>query len=424
MQNKNNYILEVNNLSKIYNFNKKLNNKSPLTKVALNQVSFKLQKGETLGIVGDNGSGKSTLLKIISGITKPTKGNVIIRGKIVSILEVGTGFHQDLSGRENIYYTGSFYGMSKKELKAIENEIIEFSELNEYIDIPVKHYSSGMFMRLAFSLIAHLDADIILLDEVFSVGDISFKQKCENWINLANKENKTILFVSHEISAIARICQKYIVLKDGEIVNHKKDINAIFNYINSANKINYPTIETKGKTNNKLKIVKREVVNNISEKSVELSNFENASIKGPIFIKCFTNNKDGFDTMHSIDLEISYYQKIDELVLPNIDITYLHSVRAAAINPLVCSTGYLEKFSEKGIKKIMLTIPNNFLNVGIFTFNIFFSNHLFNEIYSIPNAITIQVKFNKKMEEKYFYDGKYTGPFIPKFKWEVNHIEN
>ena len=185
---------------------------------ALSDVSFKVKKGEVVGIIGANGAGKSTLLKIISRVTTPTMGRILIRGRVSGMLEIGTGFHSELTGRENIYLSGRILGMSRSEIDKKIDEIIEFSECSEFIDTPVKRYSSGMYVRLAFAVAAHLEADIMILDEVLAVGDTFFKQKClEKIHSLASEGKRTILFVSHSMASVRSVCSRVIVLKNGKV---------------------------------------------------------------------------------------------------------------------------------------------------------------------------------------------------------------
>lgn len=189
------------------------------TFMALNGVSFEVNKGEAVGIIGKNGAGKSTLLKLLSRVTAPTKGSIEHYGRIASMLEVGTGFHPELTGRENIYMNGAILGMTKAEVDRKIEEIIEFSECRPFIDTPVKRYSSGMYVKLAFSVAAHLDSEILLMDEVLAVGDMTFQRKCINrMINLVKNEGRTILYVSHNMSTIRMLCNRCVVLKDGKVI--------------------------------------------------------------------------------------------------------------------------------------------------------------------------------------------------------------
>lgn len=184
--------------------------------LALRGVSFEVKKGERIGIIGKNGAGKSTLLKILCRITAPTSGMVGYNGKIASMLEVGTGFNSEMTGRENIYMNGAILGMTRAEIDSKLNDIIEFSECGEFIDTPVKRYSSGMYVKLAFSVAAHLDSEIMIMDEVLAVGDAAFQKKClDKMKSLALDENRTVLYVSHNMSTIEKLCNRCIVLKAG-----------------------------------------------------------------------------------------------------------------------------------------------------------------------------------------------------------------
>ena len=187
--------------------------------IALDGVSFDVKKGEKIGIIGHNGAGKSTLLKLISRVTAPSKGRICLNGRVASMLEVGTGFHGELTGRENIYMNGAILGMKKKEIDEKIEDIIEFSECRQFIDTPVKRYSSGMYVKLAFSVAAHLDAEIMIMDEVLAVGDMAFQKKCINKMNaVAEAEDRTILYVSHNMNTIRQLCDRCIVLDHGKVL--------------------------------------------------------------------------------------------------------------------------------------------------------------------------------------------------------------
>lgn len=186
---------------------------------ALDNISFEVKKGERIGIIGHNGAGKSTLLKLISRVTGPTEGNIYLNGRVASMLEVGTGFHPELTGRENIYMNGAILGMTKKEIDAKMEDIIEFSEVRQFIDTPVKRYSSGMYVKLAFSVAAHLNSEIMIMDEVLAVGDMAFQKKCLNKMSsISNEQDKTILYVSHNMETIRQLCTRVLVLNHGQVI--------------------------------------------------------------------------------------------------------------------------------------------------------------------------------------------------------------
>jgi len=203
---------------------------------AIDGISFSVKEGEVVGIIGKNGAGKSTLLKILSRITDPTKGEIKIAGKLGSLIEVGTGFHQELTGRENIYLNGAILGMKKKEVKSRFNDIVDFSGIEKYLDMPVKKYSSGMYVRLAFAVAAHLDTDILLVDEVLSVGDAEFQQKSLSKVKDIASGGRTVLFVSHNMSTISQLCTRCIVISEGKIIFDGKPKEAISKYLSTEYK--------------------------------------------------------------------------------------------------------------------------------------------------------------------------------------------
>lgn len=204
------------------------------TFMALNDVSFEVKPGERIGIIGHNGAGKSTLLKLLSRVTAPSTGGIGLNGRIASMLEVGTGFHPELTGRENVYMNGAILGMTKKEIDKKIDDIIEFSEVRQFIDTPVKRYSSGMFVKLAFSVAAHLDSEIMIMDEVLAVGDVAFQTKCLNKMNDVSKnDGRTILYVSHNMNTVKQLCNRCIVLEHGRIIFDGSVEEGIAHYIKS-----------------------------------------------------------------------------------------------------------------------------------------------------------------------------------------------
>jgi lipopolysaccharide transport system ATP-binding protein len=197
---------------------------------ALKDVSFEVQAGESVGIIGRNGAGKSTLLKVLSRITRPTSGNILLRGRIASLLEVGTGFHPELTGSENIFFNGSLLGMKRKEIVSRFDEIVAFSGVEKFLDTPLKHYSSGMQLRLAFSVAAFLEPEILVIDEVLAVGDSEFQKKCLGKMEDVSRSGKTILFVSHNLSAVSQLCSKSLLLDKGKVLKQGKTHEIISAY--------------------------------------------------------------------------------------------------------------------------------------------------------------------------------------------------
>jgi lipopolysaccharide transport system ATP-binding protein len=200
---------------------------------ALKNVSFEIKRGEVVGIIGYNGAGKSTLLKILSRITEPTEGYADIYGRVGSLLEVGTGFHPELTGRENLYLNGAILGMKRVEITRKFDEIVAFAEIERFIDTPVKHYSSGMYMRLAFAVAAHLEPEILLVDEVLAVGDARFQKKCLNKMQDVGQQGRTVLFVSHNMPAITRLCERAILLDGGHVLQDGPSHRVVSTYLNS-----------------------------------------------------------------------------------------------------------------------------------------------------------------------------------------------
>jgi lipopolysaccharide transport system ATP-binding protein len=201
---------------------------------ALQNVSFEVHAGEVLGIVGPNGAGKSTLLKILSRIIEPTEGRVQMVGRVGSLLEVGTGFHPDLTGRENVYLNGAILGMRKTEIDRKLDEIVEFAEVSRFIDTPVKHYSSGMYLRLAFAVGAHLETEILLVDEVLAVGDARFQEKCLDKMREVGRHGRTVLFVSHNLLAVKRLCERAILVDAGKIWKDGPSEDVVSAYLNAG----------------------------------------------------------------------------------------------------------------------------------------------------------------------------------------------
>lgn len=265
-------IIEVNNLSKKFIIShegierysslrdiisKKIKNLvlgnsiKPLTEEfwALNNISFEINKGDRVGIIGRNGAGKSTLLKLISRIIEPTTGSIKMRGRVASLLEVGTGFHAELTGRENIFLNGAILGMSRQEIKNKFDQIVEFAEIEKFLDTPVKRYSSGMYVRLAFAVAAHLEPEILIVDEVLAVGDAEFQKKSLGKMDdVSNKDGRTVIFVSHNMSAIRHLCNKSIVLNKGEII-YFGDVDSAINIYKSLNNNSNAEYKTNKNTN-------------------------------------------------------------------------------------------------------------------------------------------------------------------------------
>lgn len=251
--------------------------------MALNGINLEIKKGEAVGLIGGNGAGKSTLLKLLSRVTAPTEGEICIKGKISSMLEVGTGFHGELTGRENIYLNGAILGMSRAEVDKKIEDIIDFSECRKFIDTPVKRYSSGMFVKLAFSVAAHLDNDIMLMDEVLAVGDMAFQKKCiEKMLDVVKNSGKTIIYVSHNMQTIRQLCSRGVVLQKGEIVYDGDVETAIGLYLNKEKmqaKMNYDFTDGERRWNFLTDKVKMQSINVIERDNMIVKDGENLKFK-------------------------------------------------------------------------------------------------------------------------------------------------
>ncbi len=311
---------------------------------ALKDISFEVQPGESIGIIGRNGAGKSTLLKILSKITPPTTGRIISRGRIASLLEVGTGFHQELTGRENIFFNGSLLGMKRREIESKFDEIVDFSGVEKFLDTPLKHFSSGMQLRLAFSVAAHLDPEILIIDEVLAVGDAEFQKKCLGKMNEVVGEGKTILFVSHNLTAVQNLCRNAILLQHGKIHSHGH-VATILDTYSSMNQ----------------QPVKDEV---------DLSKIERNTFEGRIRFRAIIFKKSILKFGDRIDFALSV---IAHSQIPSTDINI-----AAAINDKngTCLVHISNEFISRelmfnGIEKVYEVSIDNTLRPGTYTMTLF-----------------------------------------------------
>ena len=319
---------------------------------ALQNISFEIEQGDRVGIIGRNGAGKSTLLKILSRIVAPTEGHIEYKGRMASLLEVGTGFHGDLTGRENIYLNGSILGMNKSEINSKFDEIVAFSEVEKFLDTPVKRYSSGMYVRLAFSVAAHMEPDILVVDEVLAVGDAAFQKKCIGKMEeVSQKQGRTILFVSHQMNTLQSLCNKALVLNQGKIsMNVSKTEEAIRHYMQLANTVSKRNIEerTDRAGEGKIKVVDLHFFNATQQPVEELICGQETFIH--VAYKCvhaFTGN--------NISVALAFYG--DDGVLYTVlgsDYSGKEYNKISGTGTFVCE-----------IKKLPLMEGNYFINVAI-----------------------------------------------------------
>jgi len=320
---------------------------------ALKDVSFQVKHGEVLGIIGRNGAGKSTLLKLLSRITAPTEGAIKINGRVGSLLEVGTGFHPELTGRENIFLNGSILGMSRKEINNKFDEIVNFAEIEKFLDTPVKRYSSGMYVRLAFAVAAHLEPEILIVDEVLAVGDASFQKRCLNKMQDESTKGRTVIFVSHNMSAITRLCERTILMDIGHITSDGPSHKVVSNYLQSD-------VGTKAQR----KWTKNSVAPGndiVCLKAISVRN-----VDGQI--------SEALDIRFPIEIEIEYYvKKSGNVLVPN-----LHFYNEDGICVFIahdCDKNWRRKHRPKGLYKSAVLIPGNFLAEGTIIVGAAISTH-------------------------------------------------
>ncbi len=355
---------------------------------AIKDINLKVNQGEILGIIGKNGAGKSTLLKILSRITSPTQGNAKIKGRIASLLEIGTGFHPELTGRENIYLNGTIMGMTKKEIDIKLDAIVEFSGIEKYIDTPVKRFSSGMGVRLGFSVAAHLDPEILLVDEVLAVGDAEFQKKCLGKMEDIAGEGRTVLFVSHRMTAIRSLCNRGILLDKGKLI-FDGEINKTLNQYMSKSLENFTRTKDFNITKNNILLTK------ISISKVEIISGE------------------GFD------LEFSFEKK--DTLDYKADITF-HLVDEYGHLVFVGSTAKENnhKSVSNGIIKATCQIPENLMNEGTYTIHrLLFVKDRGTVLFEIRNCFSFQIIGKEK--EFGWMGEREEGIVDPKLIWKISN---
>ena len=349
---------------------------------ALDDISFDVNQGDVVGIIGSNGAGKSTLLKILSKVTSPTKGNIKIKGRIASLLEVGTGFHPDLSGRENIFLNGAILGMTKKEIHAKFNEIVAFSGVDKYIDTPVKRYSSGMYVRLAFSVAAHLEPEILIVDEVLAVGDAEFQKKCLGKMKEVSQQGRTVIFVSHNLVAVKSLCTKGIVIDQGKLVFSGSADEAVENYMNAnASKV---------------------------QSSKAFSSPEDATGNEFIKIKSITVQPEKLFVTDAIQLDFSFWNFTDELKF-NVAFDVID-----VFGEVVFGSG-TEFTSINNVGSASCLIPSNLMNDGIYSIHVYVHTAGMRKLCDFMDIVSFEVC---DKERNHAYYGKINGAVRPKLTWK------
>jgi lipopolysaccharide transport system ATP-binding protein len=361
---------------------------------ALKNIDFELKQGEALGIIGHNGAGKSTLLKILSRIIKPTEGIVRGRGRISSLLEVGTGFHADLTGRENIFISGHILGMKKAEIQQKFDEIVDFSGISAFIDTPVKRYSSGMYVRLAFAVAAHLEPDILIIDEVLAVGDADFQKKCLGKMNDASSQSgRTVIFVSHNLQAVNNLCSKALWLDKGSIRsrgNTKLVINDYLNTLHNKNWIKQFSTINESPGNDFIRVLYVELIPQFKD--------INAVI----------------DIRTSLTIKFRFYNGFDDIMLAAG--VHLFTISGECIfdvsdNSILCKKGIVEGECE---------IPGDFLNNGSYYISIIFVENSSKQLYYYEECLSFEVEdFRENMN----WYGQWMGYVRPKFPVKLTQFE-
>lgn len=369
---------------------------------SLRDVSFSLNQGDILGIIGKNGAGKSTLLKVISQVTTPTTGSIKAKGRIASLLEVGTGFHPDLTGRENVFLNGAILGMTKAEIRRKFDEIVAFSGVERYIDTPVKRYSSGMYVRLAFAVAAHLESEILIVDEVLAVGDSEFQKKCLGKMKDVSTSGRTVLFVSHNMGAVKNLCNTSIILDKGRLIKDGPTNLVVNEYLNESfmelGQISWNEASGDAPGTDSFKLTRLELINNgnvTSEHDIAYDSVLN------IFYSNLEAGRKYQISVHVMDVN-------DNMVL-------------ASLNAPSASTNedaYYFKPYEAGAFRTQVRIPLNFLNEGSYYFNVIVSSDNFrtNDVF-LERILSFTTHDSSSMKED--YTGSWGGVVRPKLFWET-----
>ncbi|WP_298556287.1 ABC transporter ATP-binding protein [uncultured Algibacter sp.] len=355
---------------------------------ALQDINFEVNQGEVLGIIGKNGAGKSTLLKILSRVTSPTTGEIKTRGRIASLLEVGTGFHPEMTGRENIYLNGAILGMTKKEIQQKENEIIEFSGCQRYVDTPVKRYSSGMRVRLAFAVAAHLEPDILVIDEVLAVGDAEFQKKAVGKMqDISKGEGRTVLFVSHNMAAVKSLCTRAIVLEHGKIAFEGTVDKAVSFYLDKHSQ-------------------NQDTGKKWDENNEDIPSGENIKLLSAFVI-----------SENEYDISCPTYIEFEYVLADAIENFNLSLVLSTSDNvPIFNSISPVINI-EKGVHKTRLILPENFLNNSLYSVRILFVRNS-KAILDIEDVLLWEAK--EVMKRNIDWYGNIIGQIRPQLKWQFD----
>lgn len=351
---------------------------------ALKDVSFNVEQGDRLGLVGANGAGKSTLLKILSQITEPTTGSIKIKGRMASLLEVGTGFHQELTGRENIFLNGAILGMKQAEIVKHFDAIVDFAGIEKFIDTPVKRYSSGMYVRLGFAIAAHLEPEILVVDEVLAVGDADFQKKSIGKMRDVSNSGRTLLFVSHNLTAVQGLCNKGAYLKSGELMKFGPIDEVITEYVKNVSKFQ---------------------LNQSWEKPDNAPGNDFVKVKSIHLVPDESHTRANIDTTTPLRLELEYWNFKDNAEL-NVSI-FLYSMTGEC----VFNIGDEAQFYQKGIVKSVCEIPGDFLNDGSYYISVMIVRDRLAPVFFFEDALAFDIIDYREGTEWY---GKWPGAIRPK----------
>lgn len=377
-----------------FSFSKNKKKKEEFT--ALNNVSFDVNEGDVVGIIGRNGAGKSTLLKVLSRITEPTSGRIELNGRVASLLEVGTGFHPELTGRENIFLNGSILGMTKEEIKSKFNDIVAFSGVADFLDTPVKRYSSGMYVRLAFAVAAYLEPEILVIDEVLAVGDAEFQKKCLGKMGEVAKGGRTVLFVSHNMGAVRTLCNKVIVLNKGQVTFEGPVEEGVNKYLELANE----NMSDQGEVHWKLE-------NAIGKEEMKLTGVQLLDEKG--------NCQSTFSTSEKITLKINYFL---EKEVRNIRINVRVLTGDDQILFASSSHNFEPLIKPEGHHNCTVTIPPDLFNSGVYKIWIQAGSPGYKEL--LPEQVYLKFFTEKYTSSGTMNDAVLPGQVAPILHWQID----
>lgn len=366
---------------------------------ALKDVTFSVEPGEAIGIIGRNGAGKSTLLKILSQITPPTEGKITMRGRVGSLLEVGTGFHPELSGRENIYMNGAILGMSRREIARKFDEIVAFAEMEKFLDTPVKRYSNGMYVRLAFAVAAHLEPEILVIDEVLAVGDAQFQKKCLGKMGEAAKHGRTVLFVSHNMEAIQAICPRAILLSQGRVAKAGASADAVARYLARDDSAELARTW---------------------EVADEKAGTEEVRMRRVAIEPCNDDGSRVITVCTPLRFECEYWNLVDDALL-HLSVHIFNERGVEVINALPAEERVWNgRPLPRGLFRSVFQLPGNLLNDGSYHVDVHVVKDLKHPILQLDTVVTFEVEDN--LQYRGSFVGKWYGVVRPRLQWTTERV--